>query len=204
MTPTNSGHGHGQSALDRHHAQHGHADHDGLYNEDVAHEYSDVDVRSVLVFCFGLMAIVAVVAFAMYGMFLVLENQAAQNDPVISPLAVPAGQEPPEPRLLRNEPSYLRTVKTDEQRILDGYAWVDEKAGTVRIPIDEAKKQLLQRGLPVRADGQVDPWMGTYSAARGEASGGRNIPLRPGSAEMPPAVQPAAVPPPAAPKSGGH
>ena len=202
MTPTKSGHGNGQSALDRHHAQHGHADHDGLYNEDVAHEYSDVEVRPLLIASIGLVAVVAVVALAMAGMFRVLENQAAKNDPVISPVAYPAGRERPEPKLLEDEPGYLRTVKTGERQVLEGYAWIDQQAGTVRIPIDEAKKRLLEQGLPVRTDAAVEPWMGTRAAARGEASGGRAIPLRPGmTVAQPPA--PSAAPP-VPPKSGGH
>ena len=193
--------------LDRLHAQHGHTEHDGLYNEDVVHEYSDVEVRPLLVFSFGLVAIVAVVAVAMWGLFNVFENQAAQNDPVMSPVAVPAGQEPPEPRLLKNEPEYLRTVKAGERQVLDGYSWMNQQTGTARIPIDEAKKRLLQQGLPVRAGEAVEPWMGTYAASRGESSGGRAIAVRPVGTGTEPPAQPAAAPPahqPAAPKSGGH
>jgi len=33
--------------------------------------------------------------------------------------------------------------------VLAGYGWVDEKAGVVRIPIEQAKALLLRRGLPV-------------------------------------------------------
>jgi hypothetical protein len=200
---------HDSHALDRHHAAHGHTDHDGLYNEDVAHEYSDVNVRSLLVFCFGLIAICGVVAVAMYGLFIVFENQAVQNDPVMSPLAAPAGQLPPEPRLLTDEPLNLQTVKTAEQNVLEGYSWIDQQGGVARIPIEEAKKRLLQQGLPVRQGVPVEPWMGKYSAAGGEASGGRMIPLRPGMmAPAPPAEEKPQEKPagekPAAPKSGGH
>ena len=194
-------------ALDRHHAAHGHKDHDGLYNEDVAHEYSDVNVRSLLIFCFGLVAICGAVAVAMWGLFIVFENQAAQNDPVMSPLATPAGQLPSEPRLLTDEPLNLQTVKTGERNVLDGYGWVDQQNGVARIPIDEAKKRLLQQGLPVRAGAPVEPWMGKYSAAHGESSGGRMIPLRPGVMGPAQPAQPAAGQPqekPAPKKSGGH
>ena len=207
MTPTKSGHGHEQSPLDRLHAQHGHTDHDGLYNEDVAHEYTDVEIRPLLIFSIGMIVIVAAVAVAMWGLFRVFESQAAQNDPVMSPVAVPAGQEPPEPRLLRNEPEFLRTVKAGERQMLDGYSWMNEQTGTARIPIDEAKKRLLQQGLPVRAGEPVEPWMGTYAASRGESSGGRGIATRPGPIGTEPPAQPAAATPavqPAAPKSGGH
>ena len=191
-------------ALDRHHAAHGHTDHDGLYNEDVAHEYSDVNVRSLLVFCLGLVVICGVVALAMWGLFEVFEKQAAKNDPVMSPLAYPAGRERPEPKLLENEPEYLQTIKTAEQQVLDGYGWMNQSAGVARIPIEEAKKRLLQHGLPVRQGVPVEPWMGRYSAAGGEASGGRMIPLRPGMMTPAPPAEEKPQEKPAAPKSGGH
>ena len=38
-----------------------------------------------------------------------------------------------------------------EDELLGSYGWVDRNAGVVRIPIDQAKRLLLERGLPVRA-----------------------------------------------------
>ena len=182
---------------DRYHAEHGHAAHDGAFNEDVAHEHSDVNVRALLVFCLGLVVIAAVIHVAMWGLFVVLERQAAANDPVMSPLARPAGQLPPEPRLLTNEPQYLERFRAQEAEGLKG--------------IEDAKKRLLEQGLPVQADAPQDPWMGTRSPARGESSSGRMIPIRPGTLGPEQPVQPAAGQPvgdpktPAgAPKSGGH
>lgn len=201
MKPTDS------RAHDKHHAAHGHTAHDGAYNEDVAHEYSDVNVRALLLFCVGLVAICGAVAVAMWGLFEVFERQAAQNDPVMSPLAYPAGRERPEPKLLEDEPGYLQTVKAGERAVLEGYGWVDQQNGVARIPIEEAKKRLLQQGLPVRADAKVEPWMGRHSAAQGESSGGRMIPVRPGVTGPDQPVQPAAGQPqekPTPQKSGGH
>jgi hypothetical protein len=198
---------HDSHALDRYHAAHGHTEHDGLYNEDVAHEDSDVNIRGLLIFGLGIVVITVVVLVSMWGLFRVFENQAAQNDPVMSPLAYPAGRERPEPKLLEDEPGYLRTVKTAEQQVLEGYGWVDQQQGIARIPIEEAKKRLLEQGLPVRVGAPVEPWMGQYSAARGEASGGRMIPVRPGMMEPDqPAENPGEKPgeKPAAQKSGGH
>jgi hypothetical protein len=168
MPPTDprrpSGHGAPGSA-GHHHDDHLYAD-DPLHNEDVAHEHSDVNVRALMVFCFGLTAVILISALAMYGLFIVFEGQAAANDPILSPHAVPAGQLPPEPRLLINEPQTLERFRTEQAEALKG--------------IGEAKKQLLQQGLPVRADAPADAWMGTRSHARGESSGGRAIPVTPG------------------------
>lgn len=204
MTPTNPD----PHAHDRFHAAHGHADHDGLYNEDVAHEHSDVNVRGLLMFCLGLVVVAAVVHVAMWGLFVVFERQAAQNDPVVSPLAVPAGQMPPEPRLLTNEPANLQQIKAQEAQVLQGYGWVDQKTGAARIPIDDAKRKLLHDGLPVRAEGPVPESMGTSLPARGESSGGRMITMKPEEGAAPKPAEAAAPAPehkePAPQKSGGH
>jgi hypothetical protein len=41
-------------------------------------------------------------------------------------------------------------MRADEDERLNNYGWVDEDAGIVRIPISEAMKLTLQRGLPTR------------------------------------------------------
>ncbi len=186
---------HGNAGHD--HALAGHHDDDHLYdqadlhNEDVAHEHSDVNVRAIIASAIGMFAVVGVCAVIVLVMFNFLESQAAANDPVMSPHALPAGRRPPEPRLLTDEPQNLQRFRDSVAERLKG--------------IDEGKKQFLQNGLPVRADAPADPWMGTHSPSRGESSGGRTIPIRPGDGG--PAPAPAATPaaPPAAPvKSGGH
>jgi hypothetical protein len=101
----------------------------------------------------------------MWGLFRFFESQAARNEPVTSPLAQPAGQLPPEPRLLTNEPQNLQKHRDSLAERLKG--------------IDDGKKQLLEQGLPTRADAPTDPWMGTRSPSRGESSGGREIPVKP-------------------------
>jgi hypothetical protein len=190
-------------AHDRFHAQHGHAEHDGLYNEDVAHEHSDVNVRALLLSAVALAAVVAACAAAVYGLLVVFEGRAAANDRALSPLArqatpYPAADPVPgsrELRLLTNEPQYLERFRAQQAEVLKG--------------IEDAKKQLLQQGLPARADAPTDGWLGTRSPARGESSGGRAIPLQPGGQgdaaaqqPAPPAGEPKAEPAPA--KSGGH
>src|SRR5690606_33601412 len=161
---------------DRFHAAHGHGPHDGDYNEDVAHEHTDVNVRALLVFAAGLAAVVIVCAGIVYGLLMLFERQAAANDGVRSPLARPAAGYPEadpvpaqgvqDPRLLTNEPRYLQQFRAQEAERLQG--------------IEDAKKRLLENGVPVRADAPQDAWMGTRSPSRGESTGGRGIPVKPG------------------------
>jgi hypothetical protein len=149
-----------------------------MHNEDVAHEHSDVNVRQLLLYTAGLVITCVVCALIVGGLFVVFERQAAANDPMVSPLAAPADQLPPEPRLLTNEPSVLKKQRKLEAETLEHYGWVDQKGGIARLPIAEAKKKLLHDGIPSRADGGADAWMGTSAAASGESSGGRGIPIR--------------------------
>jgi hypothetical protein len=164
----------------------GHSD-DLLHNPDVAHEHSDVNLRALLVFAVGLVVVTAVIFVLMAWLFNVREKRAAASDPTISPLARPATQMPttttanpyfgnaPGPQLLIGEPAALRQQRALEDERLHTYGWVDEKAGTAHMPIAEAKKLTLQRGLPVRAEGAPDPSLGTRLPATGESSGGRTL-----------------------------
>ncbi|MBA3242054.1 MAG: hypothetical protein H0T60_12575 [Acidobacteria bacterium] len=145
-----------------------------ISNPDVAHEHTDVPVSPVLKFVAGLVVFGIVTMIAMYLMFLFFQRreQAAERRP--SPLAR-QGEErlPPEPRLqlapgfgvttedgkrvsLAYDPagetsvvpqpqSEYWTVRDEWTQKLNGYGWVDEQAGTVRVPIDEAMRVYLQR-----------------------------------------------------------
>ncbi len=56
--------------------------------------------------------------------------------------------ESPQPALLVDEPIELRELpRRAKTSSLSTYGWVDQNAGTVRIPIDRAKDLLLERGL---------------------------------------------------------
>ena len=187
MTPTDQPH---------HHDEHLYDD-EFLHNEDVAHEHTDVAVRPLLISVAVLVVTCLVSAVIVYGMMKFFESQAAKNEPQLSPLAVPAGQEPPEPRLVTNEPKVLQKHRAMESDSLQKYGWVDKPGGAARLPIAEAKKKLLHDGLPTRADVSADAWLGTYSAARGESSSGRWIPMRKAGPSAPTTPAPPKPPAPA-------
>jgi hypothetical protein len=87
----------------------------------------------------------------------------------------------------------LSNVRGAEQKRLQGYGWVNQAGGVAYIPIEEAKKLLRERGVPVREAGAVAPDVGTRLPARGEASGGRAITTTPSGG--PPATPEAAPAP---------
>lgn len=67
------------------------------------------------------------------------------------PMAAEQGERlPPEPRLQVLPREELHTLREREREQLEGYSWVDKGAGVVRVPIEQAMKQVLDRGLPTR------------------------------------------------------
>ena len=179
-----------------------------LHNPDVAHEHSDINVRALVRFTVALFIVTVIVHILMWGMFRLLESRAAQNDAPFSQVARPATEMPANtvanpvfgPKqatpLLTNEPTVLRQYRAQEAEALGNYGWVDEKGGVARIPIEEAKKLILQRGLPARAEGAADVQLGTRMGAYLESYGGR-MPTRA-------AAQPEGSTPPQAPAPDGQ
>jgi hypothetical protein len=141
-----------------------------LHNPGVAHEHDDVNVRGLIAFTVGLAVVTATVAVLMWLLFMGFERLAQNRDPELSPLAVPAGQTPPEPRLLTNEPEELRRFLAREAEILAGGR--DEQTGAVRMSIEDAMRQVAAEGLPSRTEPAGDR-QGTHAPSMGEASGGR-------------------------------
>ncbi len=144
----------------------------------------------------------------MYGLFMVLDRYEVKNDPIVSPLALPANppnQAPPGPAALQTTPwKDLKDFRAEQNAHLHGYGWVDEKAGIARVPIQKAKELLLKQGLPVRPE-LADALDGTHVAAGGESNGGRTLPGG-GPDKSSPAAPAAAAPPtppPAPTKPGG-
>ncbi len=110
------------------------------------YEGSDISVGRLFAFAGGVAGLVifGVVASAVVFRFFVRHQ----------PLGPPASPFenvrplPPQPRLQTEAPEDLKRYRTDQDKILNGYGWVDQNAGTVRIPIDQAMDILLQKWLP--------------------------------------------------------
>jgi hypothetical protein len=120
-------------------------------NPAVHHETSDVNIRGIFGFAVGLVIVALVVHFVVWLMFVYFGAREARSTPRQFPLAAAQGQRvPPEPRLQTNPRQDLIDMRTGEDAILDTYSWVDKNQGVVRIPIEEAMKLTVQRGLPTR------------------------------------------------------
>ena len=129
-----------------------HATHEIERQDVVHHEESDVNIRAIFGFGAGLLtlgAVIYVVVWLLFAYFDRREDSAASARTY--PLAV--GQEnrlPPEPRLQVNPRQDLKDLRTSEEERLNSYQWVDRNGGVVRIPIEEAMRLTLERGLPSR------------------------------------------------------
>jgi hypothetical protein len=114
-------------------------------------ELADISIPALVHHGLYLVIVCVAVWFAMAGMLKLVLGKLADRDPQVSAIARPAGEAPPEPRLLTNEPLNLQQFRDREAQTIGHYGYVDQAADTVRLPIDHAKELLLQRGLPVRA-----------------------------------------------------
>lgn len=118
----------------------------------VRHETSDVDVKAILTVGAGLAAAGLAVSGVVWLLVVYLAGAGIQSGTREFPLAVAYEQRlPPEPRLQTNPREDLADLRKAEDQVLESYGWVDKDTGVVRIPIDEAMRLTLERGLPSRA-----------------------------------------------------
>jgi len=119
---------------------------------DLNRETSDVNVLSVAGFGAGLIVTAALIHFLVWLLFMYFSTREAQRVAPQFPLATGQIERlPPEPRLQTNPREELRDLQALEDAVLRSYGLIDKDRGVVRIPIDEAMKLILQRGLPARA-----------------------------------------------------
>ena len=116
----------------------------------VHHEETDVNIRAIFGFAAALLAVAIVIHVAVWGLFRYFDDREARVYGPASPLATGEARLPPEPRLQVNPREDAAEFHAQEDAILNGYTWVSRETGTVRIPIAEAMKTTVQKGLPAR------------------------------------------------------
>jgi hypothetical protein len=120
---------------------------------EVHHEESDVNIRAILAFGAGLVVVTAIICFLLWLLFGYFRSREAQSGTREFPLAVEQqNRMPPEPRLQTNPKEDLRVLRARDEALLKSYGWTDKDAGIARIPIEEAMKLTVQRGLPKREE----------------------------------------------------
>lgn len=127
-----------------------HAD-DGARSGKPMHEERDIDARAILGYGVGLGLVMIVVCVVVWAMLVSLTRQEQAAQPPESPVAGDQDRLPAEPRLQTSSLQDLRDLDAVEAKTLTSYGWVDRANGVVRIPIDEAMRLTIERGLPSRS-----------------------------------------------------
>lgn len=133
-----------------------------------------VDTAAIYRFGIGLTVITIIAHVAMFVWWKVSFEHPSETAARRFPLAAPTqeSRRPPAPRLqdgvmtdnggrlLPDEElgkdrnlgvrEALKSLRDEEEKVLSGYAWVDRNNQIVRIPVADAMKLTLQRGLPSR------------------------------------------------------
>jgi hypothetical protein len=115
--------------------------HNTTDNPEVDHQETDVHVRAIIWFGVGLAAVALVVHVFLWWLQGFYATQTQRSQTLVYPMAVgQRDQLPPEPRLQDNPQQALRELLARQRALLDGG----------RIPIEEAMRTIVQRGLPAR------------------------------------------------------
>jgi len=156
---------------------HGHNGH------GVEFEHEDLSTRGIFAFMIGLAISGVVIYFIITGMYTFLDKYEKSQMTTASPLVKAdesgriasravttadvekAFKENGAPMLEDNEREQLHKFLIDQEKQLNSYGWVDEKAGVAHIPIERAMELTAQRGLPVRPEGGASAPAGKMPAA---------------------------------------
>ena len=143
------------------------------------HEHTDANVSMIVQFALWLAASAVVVHILMWFTFGLFVDLSENKGPAEFPLAIErAPRLPSGPRLQPKPANEIDDFHQQETAALDGYSWVDKGAGTVRIPVSEAMRLTVERGLPSRpADATTTP-VDASALVPTDASAGRQMERR--------------------------
>jgi hypothetical protein len=113
----------------------------------LGHETTDINVWAVAKFAIALVIVTIISLVLLFGLMKYFESR---YHPELATVEDPTKLFP-EPRLQRTPVVDLREFRSQEQKVLDTYGWIDQPKGIVRIPIDRAIDVLAARGLPSTA-----------------------------------------------------
>jgi hypothetical protein len=166
-----------------HHPSPGHGSPDDDYQVTPAgstYEHTDADTKPLVRFLVGCVVSAVIIHFGLGGAFQFLINTGISNEAAERRYPLSAGQEqrlPPAPRLQQFPENERFEFQKEEGRLLSSYSWENKTAGTVRIPVAEAVRLTLERGLPSRDAATAAPSTQT-GMMPADSSGGRTLERR--------------------------
>ena len=140
----------------------GHASPDDEYLETppgAEYEHTDANVRIIFKLLIWLATSAVVIHFGLGLMYGFLIEQSKETGDRQYPMAAPADERllPAPPRLQQFPQNELHQFRVGEDELLHRYGWMNKNAGTVHIPIADAMRVLVERGLPARAQDPAQP-----------------------------------------------
>jgi hypothetical protein len=163
-----------------HEAEHG-PDADYAFTPDGStYEHTDAHTWIIAKFLFWLAISAVIIHFGVGFFYQALISQATEVGEQRYPLAVDAGDRlPPAPRLQQIPANDLYQFRLSERELLDRYGWMNREAGVAHIPIGEAMRLTVERGLPsrVQADAAATP-IETVELRPSDSSAGRQMERR--------------------------
>jgi hypothetical protein len=118
------------------------------------YEIQDTNVGGVFFLLGLLFTVLGVVMALALGTDRLLRRFSTPERPQ-SPLAK-LRRVPPVPRLQINSAVEMTRHRDIEDVALNHYGWIDHEREIVRLPIDEAMRQMVRRGLPARHQDKAD------------------------------------------------
>jgi hypothetical protein len=112
------------------------------------HELTDIQVGPLV---WSLVIIFALLIFSfilIFGLLAVAGNGITDVGHQLDPTAIQA-QLPPGPLLEQNPRQHTDAILAEQLEQLNGFGWVNERAGRAHIPIERAKEVLLEQGVDV-------------------------------------------------------
>jgi hypothetical protein len=164
---------------DHEHATHGSPDDQyGGTPSGAGFEHTDADVWIIVKFLAWLLVSAIVIHAGLGVLYQLMIQRAMETGEQPYPLAAAQEQRlPPAPRLQQFPLNERYEFRRGEESLLQNYGWMNKNAGIVHIPIAEAMRLAVERGLPSRAQDAADP-AATPGLMPSDASSGRTMERR--------------------------
>jgi hypothetical protein len=124
-------------------------------NADVAFESSDINTRTILSYLFYLALSVAAAFLVSVFIFNSLTKMAVDSETPMAPVHKGVGPTVPSGPHLQGVPYSpddpqldLRNKREADEAANEKYGWADKQAGLAQIPVEEAMKIIVSKGLP--------------------------------------------------------
>ena len=145
-----------------HHDPSAHVSADDQYRETppgATYEHTDASVWPIVKFLWWLVVSAVIIHVGLGFFYQMLIDRSVEVGEQPYPLATAQEHRlPPMPRLQQFPQNELYEFRIGEEDLLQGYGWMNKNTGIVHIPISEAMRLTVERGLlPARAQDAAPP-----------------------------------------------